>query len=85
MRSWRAAYIEGREDVIALGNSGTGKNRTALRFGPLCKTGAEPLSRWLGRRRARRTIQVTSELPDDQWTEGFDAERPTDALLDRII
>ena len=132
----RCAYIERRENVIALGNSGTGKTHVALGLGlaacqkglpvgfttasalvhelleanterrllrlqkqltgyklliidelgyvPLSTTGAELLFEVFSRRYERGSVIVTSNLPFDEWTEIFGAERLTGALLDRL-
>jgi DNA replication protein DnaC len=132
----RCAYIERRENVIALGNSGTGKTHVALGLGlaacqkglpvgfttasalvhelleanterrllrlqkqlsgyklliidelgyvPLSTTGAELLFEVFSRRYERGSVIVTSNLPFDEWTGIFGAERLTGALLDRL-
>jgi DNA replication protein DnaC len=132
----RCAYIERRENVIALGNSGTGKTHVALGLGlaacqkglpvgfttasalvhelleanterrllrlqkqlsgyklliidelgyvPLSTTGAELLFEVFSRRCERGSVIVTSNLPFDEWTGIFGAERLTGALLDRL-
>jgi len=132
----RCAYIEQRENVIALGNSGTGKTHVALGLGlaacqkglpvgfttasalvhelleanterrllrlqkqlsgyklliidelgyvPLSTSGAELLFEVFSRRYERGSVIVTSNLPFDEWTGIFGAERLTGALLDRL-
>ena len=132
----RGEYIEGRENVIALGNSGTGKTHIALGLGlaacqrglsvgfttaaalvhelleardekrllrlqkqlagyrlliidelgfvPLSKSGAELLFEIFSQRYERGSTLVTSNLPFDEWTSVFGAERLTGALLDRL-
>ena len=96
----RCAYIERCENVITLGNSGTGKTHVALGLGlaacqkglsvdelgfvPLSKTGAELLFEVFSQRYERGAILVTSNLPFDEWTEVFGSERLTGALLDRL-
>ncbi len=66
----RGEYIERRENVIALGPSGTGKSHIALALGlAACQRGS--------------TI-VTSNLPFEDWTSVFSSERLTGALLDRL-
>jgi DNA replication protein DnaC len=132
----RCAYIDRRENVIALGNSGTGKTHVALGLGlaacqkglpvgfttasalvhelleanterrllrlqkqltgyklliidelgyvPLSTTGAELLFEVFSRRYERGSVIVTSNLPFDEWTGIFGAERLTGALLDRL-
>ena len=132
----RGEYIERRENVIALGPSGTGKTHLALGLGlaacqkgftvgfttaaalvhallegrderrllrlqqqlagyklliidelgyvPLSTTGAELLFEVFSRRYERGSVLVTSNLPFDEWTSVFGAERLTGALLDRL-
>ena len=132
----RGEYVERRENVIALGNSGTGKTHVALGLGlaacqrgmsvgfataaalahelleareerrllrlqkqlaahrllivdelgyvPLSPTGAELLFEVFSRRYERGSTLVTSNLPFDEWTTVFGAERLTGALLDRL-
>ncbi len=132
----RGEYVERRENVIALGNSGTGKTHVALGLGlaacqkglavgfttaaalvhellearderrllrlqkqlagyklliidelgyvPLSTTGAELLFEVFSRRYERGSVLVTSNLPFDEWTNVFGAERLTGALLDRL-
>ena len=132
----RGEYLERRENVIALGNSGTGKTHVALGLGlaacqkglavgfttaaalvhellearderrllrlqkqlagyklliidelgyvPLSTTGAELLFEVFSRRYERGSVLVTSNLPFDEWTSVFGAERLTGALLDRL-
>jgi DNA replication protein DnaC len=132
----RGAYVERRENVIALGPSGTGKTHVALGLGlaacqkglsvdfttaaalvhellearderrllrrqkqlagcklliidelgyvPLSTTGAELLFESLSQRYERGSVLVTSNLPFDEWTSVFGAERLTGALLDRL-
>jgi DNA replication protein DnaC len=132
----RCEYIARRENVIALGPSGTGKTHVALGLGlaacqkglsvgfttaaalvhellearderrllrlqkqlaayellvidelgyvPLSTTGAELLFETFSRRYERGAVIVTSNLPFDEWTSVFGAERLTGALLDRL-
>ncbi len=132
----RGEYVERRENVIALGNSGTGKTHVALGLGlaacqkglsvgfataaalvhelleardekrllrlqkqlaahrlliidelgyvPLSATGAELLFEVFSQRYERGSTLVTSNLPFDEWTAVFGAERLTGALLDRL-
>ena len=132
----RCEYIERRENVVALGPSGTGKTHLALGLGltacqkglavgfttaaalvhellearderrllrlqkqleaygllivdelgyvPLSPTGAELLFETFSRRYERGAVIVTSNLPFDEWTGVFGAERLTGALLDRL-
>jgi len=55
-----------------------------LGFVPLSKTGAELLFEVISPRYERGTIIITSNLPFDEWTEVFGAERLTGAILDRL-
>ncbi len=132
----RCEYIERRENVVALGPSGTGKTHVALGLGlaacqrglsvgfttaaalvhelleardekrllrlqrqleayqlliidelgfvPLSTIGAELLFETFSRRYERGALIVTSNLPFDEWTSVFGAERLTGALLDRL-
>ncbi len=132
----RCAFVDRRENVIALGPSGTGKPDVALGLGlaawqkglkdrfttaaalvhelieaaderglqriqkllisqelliidelgfvPLSKTGAELLFEVISQRYERGSIVITSNLPFDEWTEGFGSERLTGAILDRL-
>ena len=132
----RCEFIDRRENVIALGPSGTGKTHIALGLGlaacqkgmkvrfitaaalvhelieaaderrlqrlqkllisqdlliidelgfvPLSKTGAELLFEVISQRYERGSIIITSNLPFDEWTEVFGAERLTGAILDRL-
>jgi len=54
-----------------------------LGFVPLSKTGAELLFEVISQRYERGSI-ITSNLPFDEWTEVFGAERLTGAILDRL-
>jgi DNA replication protein DnaC len=132
----RGEFIDRRENIIALGPSGTGKTHIALGLGlaacqkgrkvrfttaaalvhelieavderrlqrlqkqlvsqdlliidelgfvPLSKTGAELLFEIISQRYERGSIIITSNLPFDEWTEVFGAERLTGAILDRL-
>lgn len=132
----RCGWIERRENVIALGPSGTGKTHIALGLGlaacqkglpvrfitaaalvhelieardekrllrlqkqmltpklliidelgfvPLSKTGAELLFELISQRYERSSTLITSNLPFEEWTETFNSERLTGALLDRL-
>ncbi len=132
----RCEFVDRRENVIALGPSGTGKTHVALGLGlaacqkgmkvrfitaaalvhelieatderrlqrlqkllisqdlliidelgfvPLSKTGAELLFEVISQRYERGSIIITSNLPFDEWTEVFGAERLTGAILDRL-
>ena len=93
----RCEWIERRENVIALGPSGTGKTHVAQGLGlaacqrglsvgfvPLSKTGAELLFELVSQRYERAAVLITSNLPFDEWTETFGTERLTGALLDRL-
>ena len=55
-----------------------------LGFVPLSKTGAELLFEVISQRYERGSIIITSNLPFDEWTEVFGAERLTGAILDRL-
>ena len=55
-----------------------------LGFVPLSKTGAELLFEVFSRRYERSSTLVTSNLPFNEWTEAFQSERLTGALLDRL-
>ena len=55
-----------------------------LGFVPLSKTGAELLFEIISQRYERGSIIITSNLPFDEWTEVFGAERLTGAILDRL-
>ena len=53
-----------------------------LGFVPLSKTGAELLFEIISQRYERGSIIITSNLPFDEWTEVFGAERLTGAILE---
>ena len=55
-----------------------------LGFVPLSPTGAELLFEVFSQRYERGSILVTTNLPFDEWTEVFNSERLTGALLDRL-
>ena len=55
-----------------------------LGFVPLSKTGAELLFEIISQRYERGSIIITSNLPFDEWTGVFGAERLTGAILDRL-
>ena len=132
----RCEYINAHDNIIALGNSGTGKTHVALALGlaacqrglsvgfmtaaglvhqlmearderrllrlqaqlaalkllivdelgyvPLSQTGAELLFEVFSQRHERGSTIVTSNLPFEDWTSVFGAERLTGALLDRL-
>jgi DNA replication protein DnaC len=132
----RCDYINAHDNIIALGNSGTGKTHVALALGlaacqrglsvgfmtaaglvhqlmearderrllrlqaqlaslklliidelgyvPLSQTGAELLFEVFSQRHERGSTIVTSNLPFEDWTSVFSAERLTGALLDRL-
>jgi DNA replication protein DnaC len=132
----RREYIPRRDNIIALGNSGTGKSHIGLSLGlaacqkgfpvafttaaglvhqlmearderrllklrrdlagvklliidelgyvPLSTTGAELLFEVFGQRYERGSTIVTSNLPFEEWTSVFGAERLTGALSDRL-
>ena len=50
----------------------------------MSKTGAELLFEIISQRYERGSIIITSNLPFDEWTEVFGAERLTGAILDRL-
>ena len=132
----RCDYINAHDNIIALGNSGTGKTHVALALGlaacqrglsvgfmtaaglvhqlmearderrllrlqaqlaslklliidelgyvPLSQTGAELLFEVFSQRHERGSTIVNSNLPFEDWTSVFGAERLTGALLDRL-
>lgn len=132
----RCEYILRHDNIIALGNSGTGKTHVGLSLGlaacqkgfsvafttaaglvhqlmeardekrllrlqrdlaavkllivdelgyvPLSPTGAELLFEVFSQRYERGSTIVTSNLPFEEWTSVFGAERLTGALLDRL-
>jgi DNA replication protein DnaC len=132
----RSEYVNNRENVIILGNSGTGKTHIATALGvsacqnrsstlfrtaaglsrelieardekqlgrllnklsriklliidemgyvPLSKSSSELLFEVISKRYEQGSVIVTSNLPFDEWTEVFDSERLTGALLDRL-
>ncbi len=89
----RSEYLDRRENVLALGNSGTGKTQLAkqdllivdeLGYVPLSKTGAELLFEIFSQRYEQASTLVTSNLPFNEWTEIFGSERLTGARLDRL-
>jgi DNA replication protein DnaC len=132
----RCEYILRHDNIIALGNSGTGKTHIGLSLGlaacqkgfsvafttaaglvhqlmearderrllklqrdlaavklliidelgyvPLSTTGAELLFEVFSQRYERGSTIVTSNLPFEEWTSVFGAERLTGALLDRL-
>ena len=55
-----------------------------LGFVPLSPTGAELLFKVFSQRYERGSIMMTTNLLFDEWTEVFDPERLTGALLDRL-
>jgi DNA replication protein DnaC len=55
-----------------------------LGYVPLSTTGAELLFEVVSQRYERGAVIVTSNLPFDEWTSVFGAERLTGALLDRL-
>ena len=50
----------------------------------LSRTGAELLFEIFSQRYERSSTLVTSNLPFDEWTEGFGSERLAGALLDLL-
>ena len=89
----RCEWIDRRENVIALGPSGTGKTHIALGLGlAACQKGlsvgfttaASLVSEMMEARDERGSTLITSNLPFDEWTETFGSERLTGALLDRL-
>lgn len=55
-----------------------------LGYVPLSSTGAELLFEVFSQRYERGSVIITSNLPFDEWTSVFGAERLTGALLDRL-
>ena len=55
-----------------------------LGYVPLSQTGAELLFEVFSQRHERGSTIVTSNLPFEDWTSVFGAERLTGALLDRL-
>ena len=55
-----------------------------LGYVPLSQTGAELLFEVFSQRHERGSTIVTSNLPFEEWTSVFGAERLTGALLDRL-
>ena len=53
-------------------------------FVPLSTTGAELLFEVFSQRYERGSVLVTTNLPFDEWTDVFDSEQLTGALLDRL-
>ena len=53
-------------------------------FVPLFRTTTELFFEVFSQRYERGSIMVTTNLPFDEWTEGFGSERLTGALLDRL-
>lgn len=132
----KSEFIEQRENIIIVGNSGTGKTHIATAIGvkacknkknvrfytaaqlacelmeardekilqkfirkiskyklliidemgyvPLSKTAAELLFEIFSRRYEQGSVIITSNLPFEEWTQVFNDERLTGALLDRL-
>jgi len=89
----RCEFLARRENVLLLGNSGTGKTHIALALGlAACQRGhrvrfttaAELLFEMLSQRYERGSTLITSNLPFQEWTEVLGSERLTGALLDRL-
>tara|TARA_R100000750_G_scaffold20563_2_gene13456 strand:+ start:5204 stop:5602 length:399 start_codon:yes stop_codon:yes gene_type:complete len=90
----RCEWVDRKENVIALGPSGTGKNHVALGLGlAACPRGlpvalvtaAELLFELISQRYERGSTVITGNLPFEEWTETIGTERLTAALLDRLI
>lgn len=90
----RCEWIERKENLIALGPSGTGKTHVALglelaacpRGLPVALvTAAELLFELISQRYERGSTVITGNLPFEEWTETIGTERLTAALLDRLI
>ena len=95
----RCEYIQRRENIIAVGNSGTGKTHVALGLGlAACQRGmsvgfttaAALVHEMMEARDERRLLNLQRQLSRlnlliiDEWTEVFGSERLTGALLDRL-
>jgi len=95
----RCEWIERRENVIALGPSGTGKTHVVLGLAlAACQKGmsvsfttaAALVNEMMEARDERRLLRVQKQLAAvklliiDEWTETFGTERLTGALLDRL-
>ena len=99
MQLARCEYVDLRENVIAVGNSGTGKTHVALGLGlAACQRGlsvgftttAALVHELIEARDERRLLNLQKKLARlkllivDEWTEVLGSERLTGALLDRL-
>lgn len=91
-------YISRYENIIAVGNSGTGKTHIALALGlEACRKGKSVgfitasalVHELLEARDEKRLLKLQKQLahfnlPFDEWTTVFGSERLTGALLERL-
>ena len=86
----RGEYIDKRENILLIGNSGTGKIHLAcalafaacamgrkVRFYTVTGLVTELLFDIVGRAYEHQSLIVTSNLPFEEWTEIFGSERLT--------
>jgi DNA replication protein DnaC len=82
-------YLDRHENILFVGNSGTGKTHDLLvldelGYVPFSKAGAELLFDVISRAYERTSLIVTTNLPFENWTDVMGSERLTGALLDRL-